>query len=596
MHTYVNIASKNRRRGRKEMRWNSFGGISTARVSVLACWGSLLILAVGGQQTSNGEDGSLHLVSASAEAPGKDLRLSYVSAVDGTEQPYRVYVPTGYDGTRPIPVILALHGTAGDESTLIDDKKYQRGAIKQAAEKHGVLLVSPRGRGTAEYRGIGENDVLCVLEEVCKRYKVDRDRVYLTGHSMGGTGSAYLALHHPDQFAAVAPLGSAYSFPWLARNAAKIPFLWIGGALDYDFYHRGVGQGVERMRKFGVPVLEEVLPNADHYEPAQDFDRVFAWLLRHRRDPHPRAYFFETDTPLHGHAWWTCVDKIARPGRMASLEAEAPSGQRVRFTPTNLAEFSFTPDPKVFDLSEPIEVVVAGKTVFQGRIGSDAELRLRGGPGSWQATLDKRRDVSPTAYRTHPVAEAPEVLDMLGTEKRLANWITDAMRQATGADIALYNPIYYRGLPIPKGTVDIVDLIQCSRPFDQYLVTVRFTGRDLLEILDANLPGEKNQPRMSIDEPGAGRLVQISGARYVFDLRRPAGQRIVESDLEPDRVYTVALEGQVVERETMLLAGRFKKLDYSCTDIPFTLALYGHAARTGRIEARREGRVREAGK
>ena len=73
----------------------------------------------------------------------------------------------------------------------------------------GVLLVSPHGCGTTEYRGIGENDVLCVLEEVRKRYRVDDDRVYLTGHSMGGTRAAYLALHHPDQFAAVAPLAAA---------------------------------------------------------------------------------------------------------------------------------------------------------------------------------------------------------------------------------------------------------------------------------------------------------------------------------------------------------------------------------------------------
>jgi hypothetical protein len=185
---------------------------------------------------------------------------------------------------------------------------------------------------------------------------------------------------------------------------------------------------------------------------------------------------------------------------------------------------------------------------------------------------------------------------VLGTEKRLANWITDAMRAATGADIALYNPVYYRGLPIPQGTVDIVDLIQCSRPFDQHLVVVPLTGRDLLEILDANIPRPGREPRMSIDAPGAGRLVQLAGARYQFDPARSDGKKIVESTLEPDRVYRVALEGQVVERETMLLAGRFHKLDYQTMAVPFTLALYGHAARTGRIEAAREGRVREVGK
>src|SRR5947209_3100581 len=75
-----------------------------------------------------------------AQAPGKDLRLTYASAVNRSEQPYRLYVPTSYDGSRPFPLVLALHGTSGDESTLFDGKSYEQGAIKQAAEKHGVLL------------------------------------------------------------------------------------------------------------------------------------------------------------------------------------------------------------------------------------------------------------------------------------------------------------------------------------------------------------------------------------------------------------------------------------------------------------------------
>lgn len=180
---------------------------------------------------------------------------------------------------------------------------------------------------------------------------------------------------------------------------------------------------------------------------------------------------------------------------------------------------------------------------------------------------------------------------MLGTEKRLANWITDAMRAATGADIALWGGWAYRGLPIPEGTVDIVDLIQCSRPFDQHLVTVKLKGLDIIAILDDNVPHPKKNQPTRIDSPGASRLVQVSGMKYTFDASKDTGSKIVAHDLEPERVYTVTLEGQVVERETMLLAGRFRKLDYTTTPTPFTLALYGHAARSGKIEARKEGRV-----
>lgn len=533
-------------------------------------------------------------VGTCEEPPGKDLRLAYVSQIDSTEQPYRIYVPSIYDGRRAMPLIFALHGTSGTEATMFEAEHYLRGGIKQAAEKHGVLLVSPLGRGKTEYRGIGENDVFCVLEDVRRRYRVDEDRIYLTGHSMGATGAAYLALHHPDVFAAAAPLAAAYSYPWLARNAKRVPFLWIGGANDEEFYHRGVAIGVERMRKFGAPVTLEILPGEGHRGPVKDFDRVFSWLLKHKREAHPREIVFEADTPLHGRAWWVSVDAMAQPGRMALIQGQALDGNVARITTTNVAEFRFLPDPKVFDTGQPIRVIVDGTPAFTGSIPSGQELRLAGGPPNWKAEVRECRSFSSTAYRGHPVAVAPEALDMVGVEKRLANWITDAMRYATGADIAIYNARHYRGLPIPKGTVDIVDLIQCSRPFNQSLVTVELTGQDLLEILEDNLPDPRRDPDMASDGPGAGFLIQLSGARYAFNLSRAAGRRIVDSDLQPNRLYKVVMEGQVVARETIRLAGRFKNFDYKDTETSFTLALYGYAAESGRIETRIEGRVREA--
>ena len=523
---------------------------------------------------------------------GPDLRLFYRSTIDNTEQPYRLYVPSTYrsDGP-PMPLVIAMHGTGGNEGTLFDDAVYRQGALKQAAEKHGMIVASPLGRGITEYRGIGENDVFEVLDAVRGRYHIDPARIYLTGHSMGGTGAAYLALHHPDLFAAAAPLAAAYSFPWLARNALTVPFLWIGGAADAEYYHRGVAVGVERMRKFGAPVISESLPGEGHNGTVKDFDRVLGWLGRHKRDLHPRSYFFEVDTPLHGEAWWTRVERIARPGRMASIEARADSRERAVFETDNVAAFVFTPDRAVFDPGAPTEVIVNGQSVWKAIVPDAKAVRIAAGV----ARLVPARARKLTAWRTETVAVAPQVLDMSGRdEKLLGNWITDAMRAATGAGIALWGGWAYRGLPIPQGKVDVVDLIQCSRPFDQLLVTVRLTGDEIRAILDDNVPDPKKDQPLRVDSPGASRLLQISGASYVFNAQARSGARIVSSTLEARRVYVVAMEGQVMERETALLAGRFRKLDYVTTPIPLTLALYGHAARTGRIEARREGRVRAA--
>lgn len=511
----------------------------------------------------------------------QDLRLTYISPIDNSPQPYRLYLPAKH--ATPASLVIAMHGTGGDENTLLDSHP----TLRTAADQHGMIVVSPHGRGITEYRGIGEHDVLSVLAEVQRKYEIDPERIYLTGHSMGGTGAAYLAMRHPDLFAAAAPLAAAYSYPWLARNLTTIPTLWNAGADDDEYYHRGVAVGLERMRKFGATAILESLPGEGHTGPVKDFHRVFAWLAKYKRDPHPRRYTYETDTPLHGCAFWTCLLTFQAPGQMAMIQAEAPGGNRVNLTLTNVAEFTFIPDSTFLDTTKAVPLAVNGNLIWSAPIPLDKQLRITHG---WTASLEPittRR----LPWRQHTVAQAPRQLDMLGTQKPLGTWIADAMRAATGADIALYGGWAYRGLPIPEGAVDIVDLLQCSRPFDQLLVTVRLTGQEIVQILDDNIPHPKKDQPLRMDSPGASRLLQPSGLSYAFDAAKPDGAKIIASSLVPDKVYTVALEGQAVERQSILLAGRFRKLDYVTTPIALTLALYGHAAKTGKIIAPIDTRV-----
>jgi predicted esterase len=511
----------------------------------------------------------------------QDLKLVYTSAVDNTQQPYRLYIPPKH--ATPAPLVIAMHGTGGNEDTLFE----QHATLKQAADLHGMVVVSPNGRGVTEYRGIGENDVLAVLEEVRKKYPIDPERIYLTGHSMGGTGAAYLAMRHPDIFAAAAPLAAAYSYPWLARNLVSVPTLWIAGAADEEFYHRGVAVGVERIRKFGGTAVLESLPGEGHNGPVRDFGRVFAWLLKYKRDLHARRFAYETETPLHGCAFWTCLQTFLVPGKMATILAEGAGGNRINMVLSNVAEFTFVPDSTFLDTTKAVSLAIDGNLVWSAPIPLDKQLRITHG---WTAALEPLvlRELQ---WRKHTVAQAPRQLDMQGVQKPLGSWIADAMRAATGTEIALYGGWAYRGLPIQEGAVDIVDLLQCSRPFDQLLVTVRLTGHEIAEILDDNIPHPKKDQPLRIDSPGASRLVQVSGLSYTFDPSQSDGHKIVASSLEPERVYSVTLEGQVVERQSMLLAGKFRRLDYRTTEVPLTLALYGYAAKTGKIVAPAAGRV-----
>ena len=525
-------------------------------------------------------------------ALGQDIALTYTSQVDGTVRAYRVYAPNGYNGTRAYPLVVALHGTVGDESSFFDDPRYQAGAIKLAADRYQMLVACPDGRGAREYRGMAEHDVFAVIAEVEARFKVDRNRLYLTGHSMGGTGAAQIALHHPGVFAAVAPLAPAYGWPSLAVNGALTPFWWIAGELDKDAFLVGTRYGVERMRRVNPRMAFDLLPGEGHYGPVQDFHRVFRWFSKHRLDPLPKSFTFVVETPLHSHAYWTRIDALQHPGRLGTIEASIDD-TRIRVSTRNLSRLSILPAAALIPTDRDIIVRIDGWVAYKGRVGPEQELAASWESGRWtmRPRLLQRREL--TSYRFTPIGEVAGQFDMRGTEATLANWIADAMREATGADAAIINRQYYRGLPLRAGQSDFVDVLHAMGVFDWNLIVVELKGKEIVEILDDNVPDPAKAKPYSKDGPDANRLAQVSGIRYSFDSSRPSGSRIVESDIEMERTYIVALEGQNTHWDTLLQAGHFGKLRYRVTEIPLSTALYGHALRHRPIHARREGRVRD---
>lgn len=131
---------------------------------------------------------------------GEDLRLGYRSSADGAPQFFRLYVPTGYDPRKPSPLVIARHGSGGNENSFFDDEAHYpaKHGLKYTAEQHRVLVACPSARGNTNYRGLGEISVFDVLHEVKRQYRLDDERIYLTGHSMGGTGATDLALGIAD--------------------------------------------------------------------------------------------------------------------------------------------------------------------------------------------------------------------------------------------------------------------------------------------------------------------------------------------------------------------------------------------------------------
>jgi hypothetical protein len=142
---------------------------------------------------------------------GGFVRIAYIDDADGSMQFCRAYLPLDYLPERRWPLVLWLHGFYdGNPAYLRWWSVDQRHS--SVADSKNVILVEPHGRANAQYRGIGEQDVLRCLDAVKQRLSVDEDRVYLTGGSMGGHGTWWIASRHPELFAAAAPVYGGWDF------------------------------------------------------------------------------------------------------------------------------------------------------------------------------------------------------------------------------------------------------------------------------------------------------------------------------------------------------------------------------------------------
>jgi predicted esterase len=167
-----------------------------------------------------------------------DMRLAFRSQLDGELQPFRVFVPEARQHSAKLPAVIALHGATGDENTYFDrysEPKTGQNLFKKLGQEFGFLLAAPNGRGPfGMYTGNSERDVLETLDRVQALFPIDRQEIFLTGHSMGGMGTWSLGFRYADRFAALAPVAGRPGdlvIPLLDQAPEK-PVLFVAGLND----------------------------------------------------------------------------------------------------------------------------------------------------------------------------------------------------------------------------------------------------------------------------------------------------------------------------------------------------------------------------
>ncbi len=292
--------------------------------------------------------------------------LGYVSAIDGSVQPYGLYVPPGYSLARPWRLDIWFHGRAED----LTEVRFLSEAIGSGGPfvRPDTFVLQPYGRYCNASKFAGEVDFFEALADVKRRYRIDDDRIVIRGFSMGGATAWHLGAHFASDWAAVAPgagfveagrylekeygdkvdpswwerkLRQLYDAPPYAENFRNTTVVAYSGALDTQ---RLAGDTmVQVLGPVGAKITHIIGPGTAHaYQPAAKVEvaRQVDALAARGRERIPRRVSLTTPTLKYNRQAWVTVDGLGRHWEKATVQAEIIAGREVRITTRNVTALS----------------------------------------------------------------------------------------------------------------------------------------------------------------------------------------------------------------------------------------------------------------
>ena len=196
---------------------------------------------------------------------------------------YLLYLPPDYDASKRWPLVVFLHGSGerGEDLEQVQRIGLPR-LVERDKDRHwGFVLLSPQCPKDSNWN---PQWIVELVDHVSSRLSIDRDRIYLTGYSMGGFGTWATACHEPDRFAAIAPLSGGGDVQQAQRLKA-LPIWAFHGDKDNVVPIASSQAMVDAVRKCGGNVAFTVYPGAGHgiCDMTYGDNQFLDWLLAQRR-------------------------------------------------------------------------------------------------------------------------------------------------------------------------------------------------------------------------------------------------------------------------------------------------------------------------
>ncbi len=297
---------------------------------------------------------------------------------------YVIQLPPEYDPLRHYPTLVALADIGVSAEQMLDfwsgpANPARNGERLGQATRHGYIVIAvdwqqPEQR-RYEYSAREHHAVLGAVRDACRRFAVDTDRVYLTGHGVGGDAVWDIAIAHPDVWAGVIPVCAVASryVGRYADNAKYVPWYIVGGELDGDKMSRNAREIDRYMEpKTDITVVEYL---GRGYEPFGDeIQRLFDWMAERRRKI-PKEIKYVTMRPWDNFIWWLEAEGLpeksmvapsswppARNTRPFTIDGKLLANNRVSAT-ARVEKATIWLSPELVDFQQPLVVEVNNRTI-----------------------------------------------------------------------------------------------------------------------------------------------------------------------------------------------------------------------------------------
>ncbi|MDR4479117.1 MAG: hypothetical protein R3B37_05125 [Nitrospira sp.] len=315
---------------------------------------------------------------------------------------YSLSVPQSYEPTRAYALVVCLHGAGFTGEAYLDRWKSRLG--------EGYILVCPTYPAGAWFTRRAEDLVLATVRAVQQRYRIDPNRIFLSGMSNGGIGAWLIGMHHAPMFAGLAPMASGIDdvlFPFL-ENLRATPVYIIHGSQDQVMPVELSRKLAGELKNLGYPFIyrEHDRTHAmagGHFFPREELPDLVKWFDNRRRTSVPKALTVVRDASHLLPFGWVRIDatdQIAsfsedlidkrddsiRQRAYARLTVQVTGPNRIDVRTDHVRQYTLFLNEDLVDLSRPIVITTDGQASFDGLIPSQVDTllrqaRLRADPG-----------------------------------------------------------------------------------------------------------------------------------------------------------------------------------------------------------------------